>query len=149
MLIKKSAIIGVILCFSLLASVYQPSADAQYTPLDSNFKYVKERTAEPLKGKSGWWKYHLTVCATDHSLAITEVILKSDMETIYQGVAKVIPKGDCSYYGAVMKAKDGKSLGYKIIQTHEAVESILAFKQGKAGISLNDVSRYRFILNIY
>jgi hypothetical protein len=130
-------------------SVYQMPADAQYVPLESNFKYVKERTIEPLKGKTGWWKYHLTVCATDHSLGITEVILKSDMETIYQGVNKVIPKGDCSYYGAVMKARDGKSLGYKITQTHEAVDSILAYKQGKSGVSLNDVSRYRFILNIY
>lgn len=148
-MIKKLSAIGVALCFSLLLSVYQPTADAQYVPLDSNFKYVKERTAEPLKGKTGWWKYHLTVCATDHSLAIAEVILKSDMETIYQGVSKIIPKGDCSYYGAVMKARDGKSLGYKITQTHEAVESILAFKQGKPGVSLNDVSRYRFILNIY
>jgi hypothetical protein len=148
-LIKKLAIIGVALCFSLIMSVYQPAADAQYVPLDSNFKYVKERTIEQLKGKTGWWKYHLTVCATDHSLAITEVILKSDMETLYQGVNKIIPKGDCSHYGAVMKAKDGKSLGYKITQTHEAVESILAFKQGKPGVSLSDVSRYRFILNMY
>ncbi|WKT57888.1 hypothetical protein QVH35_11460 [Candidatus Nitrosotenuis chungbukensis] len=41
-----------------------------------NSKYVKDRIAEPLKGKSGWWKYILRVCADDHSLGITEVVLR-------------------------------------------------------------------------
>lgn len=148
-LIKILGILAVIFSISLIASTYQPSNAATYTPLDSNFKYVKDRIIKPLPGKSLYWHYLLKVCADDHALAITEVILKSDMETIYQGVDKIIPKGKCSHYGAVMKAKDGKTLGYKITQTHEAVEKILAFKQGKPGISLEEVSRYRFILNIY
>jgi len=130
-------------------ALYQPSEAATYQPLDSDFKYVEKRIAEPLKGRSGYWVYHLKVCATDHSLAIAEVVLKSDMEIIYQGVNKIIPKGDCSYYGAVMKAKDGKTLGYKITQKHEAVEQILAYKQGKPSVSLSEISRYRFILNVY
>lgn len=133
----------------IIMATYQSSEAATYQPLESNFKYVSKRTAEPLPGKSGYWSYHLKVCATDHSLAIAEVVLKSDSETIYQGVNKIIPKGDCSYYGAVMKAKDGKTLGYKITQTHEAVEQILAYKQGKPSVSFPEISRYRFILSIY
>lgn len=148
-LIKILGILAIILSVSLIASTYQPSVAAPYTPLDSNFKYVKERIIKPIPGKSLYWSYLLKVCADDHSLAITEIILKSDMETLYQGVNKIIPKGKCSHYGAVMKAKDSKTLGYKITQTHEAVEKLLAYKQGKPGISLEEVSRYRFILNIY
>ncbi len=78
-----------------------------------NSKYVKDRVVEPLKGKSGWWKYILRVCADDQSLGITEVVLSSDVETIYQGVNKIIPKGDCSIYGAVMKAKDRRCKTWK------------------------------------
>jgi sialic acid synthase SpsE len=30
--------------------------------------------------------------------------------------------GDCSYYGAVMNAKDGKTLGADLIEKHEALD---------------------------
>ena len=115
-----------------------------------DFKYVKERIAEPLKGKYNLWMYLLRVCADDYSLGITEVVLSSDTETIYQGVNKVIPKGDCSYYGAVMKAKNGNTLGYKITQSHEAAQKIDDAKQGKlSGSSWSEVGRYKFILGFY
>jgi hypothetical protein len=131
----------------MIASLH--TIDAATYEKQENFKYVKQKITEPLKGHPGWWKYLIKVCADDYSLAITEVVLSSDMEKVYQGVNKGIAKGKCSYYGAVMKAKDGNSLGYKITQTHEAVEKILDYKNGKPGAALSEVSRYRFILGWY
>ena len=40
------------------------------------------------------------------------------------GVNKSIVKGKCSFYGAVMKAKDGKTLGAELILTHQAIEKM-------------------------
>ncbi|MCE9651612.1 MAG: hypothetical protein K8Q89_00915 [Nitrosarchaeum sp.] len=47
--------------------------------------------------------------------------LKSDVEKVTLGVNQVIPKGECSYYGAVMKAKEGKTLGATLITKTDAL----------------------------
>lgn len=113
-------------------------------------KYVKEKIVKPYSGKSGWWIYILTVCADDHNIGIAEVILSSDTDIRYLGVNKSIAKGDCSTYGAVMKANNGNTLGYKITTSSEAVEKIIASKQGKRdSINWPEVNRYKFILGYY
>ncbi len=145
-------ILGISLLVALVifatTSVHSDAAVVYDKPGD--FKYVKERIAEPLKGKSGWWAYLVKICADDYSLGITEVVLSSDTETIYQGVNKVIPKGDCSMYGAVMKAKNGNTLGYKVTQPHEAAQKIDDAKHGKlTGSSWAEIGRYKFILGFY
>lgn len=145
----KFGILAMILSVALLSSVYHPTDAATYQPLDSNYKYLKYRSATPLPGHNGWWNYMLVICATDYSIPITEVVLQSDIQTVYLGVNKVIPKGDCSYYGAVMRASDGKTLGYKVTETPEAVDKLLALKSGKSGISAQEINRYRFILGFY
>ncbi|WP_052347702.1 hypothetical protein [Candidatus Nitrosotenuis chungbukensis] len=142
--------ISLMVALVILANTSLHSDAAVTYEKQENSKYVKDRIAEPLKGKSGWWKYILRVCADDHSLGITEVVLSSDIETIYQGVNKVIPKGDCSIYGAVMKAKNGNTLGYKITQSHEAVQKVIDSKQGKiTGSSWSEIGRYKFILGYF
>lgn len=148
----KLKILAVSVVASLLIIVVSSLhySEAQVYENQASFKYVKERIVEPIPGKTGWWKYLLKVCADDHSLAIAEVILSSDMEKIYQGVNKAIPKGECSFYGAVMKAKNSNTLGYKITQTHEAVQKIIDSKQGKlTNTSWAEISRYKFILGFY
>ena len=123
------------------AATYEKQADS---------KYVKEKIVKPYPGKSGWWIYIIKVCASDHSLGIAEVILSSDMGTQYLGVGKSIAKNDCSTYGAVMKAKSGSTLGYKITTTSEAAEKIVASKQGKRdSTNWPEVNRYKFILGYY
>jgi hypothetical protein len=148
----KLKILAVTVIASLLISVASSlhHSEAQVYENQANFKYVKEKIVEPIPGKTGWWKYLLKVCADDYSLAIAEVILSSDTEKIYQGVNKAIPKGECSFYGAVMKAKNGNTLGYKIIQTHEAVQKIMDSKQGKlTNTNWAEISRYKFITGFY
>lgn len=113
-------------------------------------KYIKEKIVKPYPGKSGWWIYIITVCADDHSLGIAEIILSSDMETQYLGVNKSIAKKDCSTYGAVMKAKNGNTLGYKITTTSEAAEKIIASKHGKRiNTDWPEINRYKFILGFH
>lgn len=148
---KKIVAIGLFAAlFTSVFTVNQQTEAVSYEANQSNFKYVKERVVEPVPGKTTWWKYLIKVCADDHSLAIAEVVLSSDMEILYQGVHKVIPKGECSHYGAVMKAKNGNTMGYKITQTHEAAQKILDSKQGKlSGTSWPEIMRYKFILGFY
>ena len=133
----------------IIASTSLHATDAA-TYEQQNFKYVKEKIIKPLPGKTGWWYYMLKVCADDYHLAITEVVLSSDTEIVHEGVNSVIIKGKCSFYGAVMKAKNGSTLGYKITTTEEATQKILNAKQGKLdGINWSDISRYKFILGFY
>lgn len=143
----------VVLLFSglvITASTWIHATDAATYEKQADFKYVKERIVKPYPGKSGWWIYHLHVCADDYSLGIAEVVLSSDTETIYQGVNKAISKGHCSVYGAVMKAKNGNTLGYKVTTISEAADKIVASKQGKLdGSSWSEVGRYKFILGFY
>ena len=145
----KLGILAMIFSVALLASIYHPTEAATYQPFESNYKYTKSNSITPSAGHNGWWNYMLTICATDYSLPITEVILQSDVQTVYLGVNKIIPKGECSHYGAVMKASSKNTLGYKVTETPEAVDKLLALKNGKSGLSLPEINRYRFILGFY
>lgn len=134
----------------MIAGTYSHSGAAVDYDKQENFKYVKEKIVKPYPGKSGWWVYHVWICASDYNLGIAEVVLSSDTEKIYQGVNKAIPKGECSTYGAVMKAKNGNTLGYKITTISDAAEKIVKSKQGKLdGTNWNEIGRYKFILGFY
>lgn len=134
----------------MIAGTVVPSGAAINYDKQENFKYVKEKIVKPYPGKSGWWIYHLWVCADNYNLGIAEVVLSSDTETLYQGVNKAIVKGDCSTYGAVMKAKNPATLGYKITTISEAADKIIASKQGKlSGTNWSEIGRYKFILGFY
>lgn len=134
----------------ITSSAWIHATDAATYEKQADFKYVKDRIVKQYPGKSGWWIYHIHVCASDYSIGIAEVVLSSDMETIYQGVNKAIPKGECSTYGAVMKAKNSNTLGYKITTMSEAADKIVASKQGKLdGSSWSEIGRYKFILGFY
>ncbi|MEM2160360.1 MAG: hypothetical protein QXN55_05330 [Candidatus Nitrosotenuis sp.] len=139
-----------LLVISVIAASTWMHANAATYEKQADFQYVKERIVKPYPGKSGWWIYHLWVCADDYSLGIAEVVLSSDTETLYQGVNKAIQKGKCSTYGAVMKAKNPNTLGYKITTISEAAEKIVASKQGKlGGTNWSEIGRYKFILGFY
>lgn len=147
---KKLLIVPLLAIFVIMAATLAHTVSAVTYEKQENFKYVKEKIVKPYPGKSGWWVYHLHVCASDYSLGIAEVVLSSDTETIYQGVNKAIQKGECSTYGAVMKAKNGNTLGYKITTMAEAADKIVASKQSKAsGINWPEIGRYKFILGFY
>lgn len=134
----------------MIAGTVVPSSAAINYDKQENFKYVKEKIVKPYPGKSGWWIYHVWVCADDYSLGIAEVVLSSDTEKIYQGVNKAIPKGECSTYGAVMKAKNGNTLGYKITTIADAAEKIAKSKQGKLdNTNWSEIGRYKFVLGFY
>lgn len=142
--------ISVLAVLLVVAIASLHTTDAATYEKQEDSKYVKQKIIEPLKGKNGWWKYLLKVCADDRNVGITEVVLSSDMETIYQGVNKGLAKGKCTYFGAVMKAKDGNTLGYKITQTHEAVEKIVESKRQKlSSSSWSEIMRYKFILGFH
>lgn len=134
----------------VIAGTFAHNTDAVPYERPSDSKYVKEKIAKPYVGKTGWWVYMIKVCADVHTLGITEVIMVSDIETQYLGVNKAIPKGECSTYGAVMKAKNGNTLGYKITTSSEAAEKIVASKQGKHdSVNWPEIMRYKFILGYY
>lgn len=113
----KLAILASIVAAALVLSSYQSGSAVQYEPDD---EYITKVKVEPYKGKQDLWVYIVKVCAEDKSLRVVEVILKSDMAEIHEGVNKSIPKGKCSFYGAVMKAKDGSTLGAELVEDHEA-----------------------------
>lgn len=148
-MIKLIAVL--LLAISIIASnAWINATDAITVEKQFDFKYVKERIIKPYPGKNGLWIHYLHVCASDYSLGIAEVVVSSDTETLYQGVNKAIPKGECSFYGAVMKAKNGNSFSYKITTMSEAAEKIVASKQGKLdGTSWSEIGRYKFILGYY
>ena len=119
----KLTIIASLTIASLLFAVYQPGNAVTYYNHDGSVdKYLTKAKVEPYKGKQGYWVYLVKVCADDHNLGVAAVILKSDIAKKELGVNKTIKKGDCSHYGAVMKAKDGNTLGAELIERHEALE---------------------------
>jgi len=101
-----------------------PNSEAQYYygHDGSVDEYLEKIQVKPYQNKKDYWVYIVKACATDHHLAIAGVILKSDIDEKKLGVNKIIPKGKCSNYGAVMKAKDGKTLGAELIERHEALD---------------------------
>lgn len=146
-MIKSVGILLIVLV--ALAGTFAHTNAAPYEK-QAESKYVKEKIIKPYLGKSGWWIYMIKVCADGHSLGIAEVMLSSDMETQYLGVGKSIAKNDCSTYGAVMKAKNSSTLGYKMTTTSEAAEKIIASKQGKrSSTDWPEINRYKFILGFH
>ena len=124
---KKNLI--VIFAFTLVATliftVTQSSEAIPYYGHDGSVsEYLEKIVVKPYSGKKDTWTYIVKACATSHNLGIAGVVLKSDIDQQVLGVNKSIVKGKCSFYGAVMKAKDGKTLGAELILTHQAIEKM-------------------------
>lgn len=120
---KLMVIITSVIASSLLFSVYQPGNAIPYYGHDGAVEeYLTKIKVEPYKGKQNLWVYMVKVCATEHALGVANVTLKSDIDQKVLGVNKSIVKGDCGYYGAVMKAKDGNTLGAELIERHEVLQ---------------------------
>lgn len=120
-----AAIVG-----SLVIAPLQSTEAAPYVSGDGSVsKYLTKTKVEQIKKGSPYWGYIVKACATDYPLAVAMIDLKSDVEKVTLGVNNVIPKGQCSFYGAVMKANDGKTLGATMILKTDALteaQSILA-----------------------
>ncbi len=118
---KLGAVIASVVAVGLLASIIPASNAATYYGHDGSLdEYLEKVKVKKLK-KGDLWVYIVRACATDHTLGVSSVILKSDSDTQVLGVNKNIPFGKCSSYGAVMKAKDGNTLGAELIEKHEAL----------------------------
>jgi hypothetical protein len=129
MKIKLAAIITSVAAAGLLFAVYQPGEAQTYYNHDGSVdKSMSKHQVEQLKGKKDWWYYSVKVCANDYTMGVAGVVLKSDIDKQVLGVNKNIPKGECRVYGAVMKAKDGKTLGGDLIEKHEAMKRMLDLK---------------------
>lgn len=129
MKLKLATIITSIAAAGLLFAVYQPGEAQTYYNHDGSVdKSMSKHKVEQLKGKKDWWYYSVKVCANDYTMGIAGVVLKSDMDKQVLGVNKNIPKGECRVYGAIMKAKDGKTLGGDLIEKHEAIKRMLDLK---------------------
>lgn len=116
----------VILVLTLIfSSIQNTEAIPYYGHNGSVSEYLEKTLVKPHSTKKDTWSYTVKACATSHNLAIAGIILKSDMEQKELGVNKIIKKGNCSIFGAVMKAKDGKTLGAELIQKHEAVDRMI------------------------
>ena len=135
---KKQLIGGFasILVLTIVISSVQPThAVSYYEPNSSVSKYLEKVVVKPYSAKKDTWSYIVKACATTHNLAIAGVILKSDIDQQVLGVNKIIKKGNCSQYGAVMKAKDGSTLGAELIQKHEAVQRMEQILKDKSSLS--------------
>jgi len=122
-----SVIVGSLIFAPLQNSEAALSASntVSYTSSDGSVdKYMTKLVVQPYKKGSQYWSYIVKVCATDYPLAVATVELKSDMEKVLLGVNSVIAKGKCSFYGAVMKANDGKTLGATMLLKGDAVNEI-------------------------
>lgn len=126
-----SVIVGSLIFAPLQNSEAAPSTSntTSYSGNDGSVdKYMTKLVVQPYKKGSQYWSYIVKVCATDYPLAVATVDLKSDMEKVSLGVNNVIAKGKCSFYGAVMKANDGKTLGATMLLKSDAsteIQSIL------------------------
>lgn len=116
------AVLISVVATSLFLSTQQPSDAQTYSSTyGSDDKYLTKVKVEKMK-QGSLWAYIVKACATDRHLAIAAVVLKSDIDEKFLGVNKNLGKGTCTYYGAVMNAKDGKTLGADLIEKHEALE---------------------------
>ena len=152
---KLTGITVSVIAVTLLLTAYQPTNAQYYYGHDGSIdKYMQKVKVEPFKGKKDFWVYIVKACATDHSLGVAGVILKSDIDQKNLGVNKNIPKGKCSHYGAVMKAKDGSTLGAELIERHEALSEVSSLKNSLNGdlsrkqiqSIMKEISYYRNIL---
>lgn len=147
---KLTAIIASLTIASLLFSVYQPGNAVTYYGHDGSVEeYLTKTKVEPYKGKQGYWVYMVKACATDYNLGVAAVILKSDIAKKELGVNKTIKKGECSHYGAVMKAKDGNTLGAELIERHEALDRYNEILSDMAGKSIKEKKDLRKELYSY
>jgi len=129
MKLKLAAIITSVTAAGLLFAVYQPGEAQTYYNHDGSVdKNLSKHRVEQLKGKKDWWYYSVKVCANDYTMGVAGIVLKSDIDRQVLGVNKNIPKGDCRVYGAVIKAKDSKTLGGELIEKHEAIKRMLDLK---------------------
>ena len=114
-----------IVVFTLIFASIQSTEAASYYGHDGSVsEYLEKTVVKPYPGKKDTWTYIVKACATTHNLGVAGVILKSDIDQQVLGVNKSIAKGKCTFYGAVMKAKDGKTLGAELILTSQAVEKM-------------------------
>jgi hypothetical protein len=124
----KKQLIGSIASILVLTIVFSSlqSTDAQsyYGHDGSVDEYLEKIVVKPYGNKKDYWTYIVKACATTHSIAIAEIILKSDIDKKVLGVNKAIVKGKCYNYGAVMKAKDGKTLGAELVEKQDALEKM-------------------------
>ncbi|WP_428325663.1 hypothetical protein [Nitrosopumilus sp.] len=148
---KLTTIIASLTIASLLFSVYQPgNAITYYNGHNGSVEeYITKTKVEPYKGKQGYWVYLVKVCADDYNLGVAAVILKSDIAKKELGVNKSIKKGECSHYGAVMKAKDGNTLGAELIERHEALEKYNEILNKMSGKSIKEKKELRKELYAY
>ena len=136
---RLMTIVASALISSLLFSVYQPGAAAPYYNHDGSVDSdLVKKIVKPLKGHANYWLYSIETCATDHAMRVSLVILKSDIDEKKLGVNKIIPKGECRSYGAVMKAKDPNTLGASLLESYEAVEKMGQLLRDKASMSKED-----------
>ncbi|AFS81488.1 hypothetical protein NKOR_08135 [Candidatus Nitrosopumilus koreensis AR1] len=153
----KKQIIGSltsILVLTIAFSSIQVAEAVYHTGHDGSVEeYLEKVVVKPMKGKKDMWTYIVKACATDHNLAITAVILKSDIDEKVLGVNKTIKKGECSTYGATMNAKDGKTLGAELIEKHEALQKFNDALNSDSAISKSEqqerqkeITKYRILL---
>jgi len=114
-----------ILVFTLIFTSVQATEAISYYGHDGSVsEYLEKSVVKPYPGKKDTWTYIVKACATTHNLGIAGVILKSDIDKQVLGVNKSLAKGKCAFYGSVMKAKDGKTLGAELILTSQSVEKM-------------------------
>jgi len=114
-----------ILVFTIIFTSLQSTEAASYYGHDGSVsEYLEKAVVKPYPGKKDTWTYVVKACATTHHIAIAGIILKSDIDQQVLEVNKSLIKGHCSFYGAVMKAKDGKTLGAELILKSQAVEKM-------------------------
>ena len=153
-MITKISIITSVTIASLLFAVYQPGNSITYSGHDGSLDdHLEKAVVKPYSNKKDYWVYIVRACAAEHNLGVSAVILKSDLQEIVLNVNKSIKKGDCSHYGAVMKAKDGLSLGAEMIERHEAVsnyheilEKLPELKNKQKEEARKEVSFYRYMI---
>jgi len=119
-----SVIVGSLILAPLQNSEAAPPTTSYSGSDGSVSKYMSKYVVKQYKQGSQYWSYIVQVCATDYPLAVATVDLKSDVEKISLGVNNVIPLGKCSYYGAVMKANDGKTLGATMMLKSDVANEI-------------------------
>jgi len=129
-----------VLVFTLIFTSIQSTEAISYYGHDGSVgEYLEKTVVKPYPGKKDTWTYVVKACATSHNIGIAGVILKSDIDQQTLGVNKSLAKGKCSFYGAVMKAKDGKTLGAELILKSQAVEKME--KILKDGPNVSDAQR--------
>ena len=122
---KLMSIIVSTLVSSLLLSSYQPGTAAPYYNHDGSVDEGLEKILikKLQRDENNYW-YRVQVCAENNPIKITQMVFKSDIDKVAQGINKIVPKGECKSYGATMKANDPNTLGAEMIEMHEAVEKM-------------------------